>query len=84
MKDQFKNSKRGSDTKDHLKKLKRSAERKYNNDDKKNMNVVYRRMKVGLTTVKEFLDMFPGNTFIDYRYNRKSPKELRKQINSKQ
>lgn len=49
---------------------------------RKNKNVILRMMKTVGVPVDELLEVFPGNSFIDFRERRRKISTLRKQINN--
>lgn len=61
---------------------KSQAENEFSPHQRSEMNAIVRRMKSRGVPVDEFLEIFPGNSFVEFCNNRRKIKRLRERINS--
>lgn len=62
--------------------VKRSSERRVSNATRKIQNAAYRQMRTCGLPCNEFEEIFPGNTFLDFRNAGRNRAKMRKKINA--
>lgn len=62
--------------------VKRNSERRVSNAARKIQNAAYRQMKTCGLPCDEFEEIFPGNTFFEFRNAGRNRAKMRKKINA--